>query len=271
MRFILPSSCGLTVILSKVSLGCLSCFCVVGQTSYLRSSRSYTFQPEKQGVLFNDCDALCSQQQALCGRALLFDRRWLQEVGYRGVVDNSTNSPRRRIHSGTGATFSRAAPQRPWKCRLGTRVPLASGRCGWRAASASKSAGLRRDVADVPVATPQKSETARRKGRGLRTPLGGAGAPLATTPTHPHPLFPFWGFSLVVKWPVAIGNPFTRVLPELAVPSEVQKQFILPLTSVSLSSAGSNTVNRSLAANRAHSRTGQVSVFRRTLSRSTRH
>ena len=64
-------------------------------------------------------------------------------------------------HSGTGATFSRAAPQRPWQCRLDTGVPLATGRCEWRAASASKSAGLRRDVSDVPVATPQKSETAR--------------------------------------------------------------------------------------------------------------
>ena len=38
-----------------------------------------------------------------------------------------------------------------------------NGRCEWRAASASKSTGLRRDVADVPVATPQKSETARGK------------------------------------------------------------------------------------------------------------
>ena len=39
------------------------------------------------------------------------------------VIDgNTTNSPRRRVHSGTGATFSRAAPQRPWQCRLGTRA-----------------------------------------------------------------------------------------------------------------------------------------------------
>ena len=75
-------------------------------------------------------------------------------------------------HSGTGATFSRAAPQRPWQCRLDTGVPLATGRCEWSAASASKSAGLRRDVSDVPVATPQKSETAREKSKSLRTLLG---------------------------------------------------------------------------------------------------
>ena len=54
------------------------------------------------------------------------------------------------------STFSRAAPLRPWQCRLDTGVPLATGRCEWRAASASKSAGLRRYVPDVPVATPQE-------------------------------------------------------------------------------------------------------------------
>ena len=110
------------------------------------------------------------------------------------VIDgNTTNSPRRRVHSGTGATFSRAAPQRPWQCRLGTRVPLATGRCEWRAASASKSTGLRRDVADVPVATPQKSETAREKDKSLRTPLGGQVA--AGHKTHPpSPSVSFPGF-----------------------------------------------------------------------------
>ena len=83
--------------------------------------------------------------------------------GRERVIDgNTTKSPQRRdTVSGTGATFSRAAPQRLWQCRLDTGVPLATGRCEWRAASASKSAGLRRDVSDVPVATPQKSETAR--------------------------------------------------------------------------------------------------------------
>ena len=115
--------------------------------------------------------------------------------GRERVIDgNTTNSPRRRDTVAPASLFSRAALQRPSKCRLGTRVPLATGTCEWRAASASKSAGLRRDVADVPVATPQKSETARGKGKSLRTPLGGAGAPLATKPTHPHPLFPFQGF-----------------------------------------------------------------------------
>ena len=97
------------------------------------------------------------------------------------VVDgNTTNSPRRRVHSGTGATFSRAAPQRPWQCRLDTGVPLATGRCEWRAASASKSARLRRVVSDVPVAT-------------LRTPLGDRCA--AGHKTHPpSPFVSFPGF-----------------------------------------------------------------------------
>ena len=113
------------------------------------------------------------------------------EVGRDRVIDgNATNSPRRRVHSGTGATFSRAAPQRPWQNRLGTHVPLATGRCEWRAASASKSTGLRRDVADVPVATPQKSETARGKDKESQD----SSWELATKPTHPHPLFPFRGF-----------------------------------------------------------------------------
>ena len=49
------------------------------------------------------------------------------------------------------------------------------------------------DVSDVPVATPQKSETARKKGRGLRTPLGGQ---VRRWPQKP-PLFPFRGFSFL--------------------------------------------------------------------------
>ena len=47
--------------------------------------------------------------------------------------------------------FQGSAPQRPWKCRLDTGVPLGTVRCAWRAASASKSAGLKRDVPDVPA------------------------------------------------------------------------------------------------------------------------
>ena len=116
--------------------------------------------------------------------------------GRERVIDgNTTNSE--AGHSGTGATFSRAAPQRPWKCRLDTGVPLATGRCEWRAASVSKSAGLRRDVSDVPVATPQKSETARGKDKSLRTLLGGQVRRWPQKPSHPHPLFPFRGFSFL--------------------------------------------------------------------------
>ena len=53
-----------------------------------------------------------------------------------------------------------------------------------------------------PPQSPQDSEeTSHRKvkqrgreGKSLRTLPGGAGALLATKPTHSPPLFPFWGF-----------------------------------------------------------------------------
>ena len=119
----------------------------------------------------------------------------------RGIDGNTTNSPRRR--DGTGATFSRVAPQRPWQCRLDTGVPLATGRCEWRAASASKSAGLRRDVSDVPVASPQKVKQRGSKVRVSGPFLGSRCA--AGHKTHPSPpLFPFRGFSDASRW---LGKP----------------------------------------------------------------
>ena len=50
------------------------------------------------------------------------------------------------------------------------------------------------DVSDVPVATPQKSETARGKDKSLRTLLGKQVRRWPQKLSHPHPLFPFRGF-----------------------------------------------------------------------------
>ena len=106
-------------------------------------------------------------------------------------------------HSGTGATFSRAAPQRPWQCRLGTRVSLATGRCEWRAASASKSAGLRRDVSDVPVATHRKVKQRGGKTRVSGLLLRGRCAaghknPPTSTPCFLSGVFSFLDFFVII-------------------------------------------------------------------------
>ena len=94
-------------------------------------------------------------------------------------------------------------------------MPLATGRCEWRAAPASKSAGLRRDVADVPVETPQKSETARGKVRVSGLLLGGQVRHWPQKPCHPHPLFLFRSFSVSSRWlSKPVVGPRFRGLPE---------------------------------------------------------
>ena len=106
----------------------------------------------------------------------------------------------------------------------------------------------------------------------------------------------YFSSACVVKWPVAIGNPFTRVLAELAVPFIIQSLLaqgaVFTEAVFARCCRGPEAVHLALdfsfpfvrgfqrrqqesctdeAANRAHSQTKQVSVSRRTLSRSTRH
>ena len=112
------------------------------------------------------------------------------------VIDgNTTNSPRRRDTAALAPHFHEPRPKDRGSVGSTQVCRWPPGGVSGRAASASKSAGLRRDVSDVPVATPQKSETAREKSKSLRTPLGDRCA--AGHKTHPpSPFVSFPGFPL---------------------------------------------------------------------------